>query len=76
MGSIPIFQKYAVVGASCSLDIQSGQDAHMQSGQDAHIQSGQDARTTNLNIWDAPVGWASSPFTSAGRPRIPTQLRG
>ncbi len=36
--SIPIFQEYAVVGASCSLDIQSGQDA----------------RTTNLNIWDAP----------------------
>ncbi len=38
-GSIPIFQKYVVVGASCSLDIKRGQDA----------------RTTNLNIWDAPL---------------------
>ncbi len=38
-GSIPIFQKYYVVGASCSLDIKRGQDA----------------RTTIFNIWDAPL---------------------
>jgi len=37
IGSMLILQKYDVVGASCSLDIKSGQDA----------------RTTNLNIWDA-----------------------
>ena len=41
LGSIPVFQQYVVVGASCSLNIKSGQDA----------------RTTNLNIWDAPWAW-------------------
>ena len=43
--SIPIFQKNIVVGASCSLDTYSEQDARY---------SEQDARTTNLNLWDAP----------------------
>jgi len=41
LGSIPVFQQYVVVGASCSLNIKRGQDA----------------RTTNLKIWDAPWVW-------------------
>ncbi len=47
-----MLRKYAVVGASCSLYIQSGQDApkSLQRGEPPQRAS---LRTTNLNIWDA-----------------------
>ena len=64
---MPILKKYAVVGASCSLEMNKrghkinkrghkiNKRGHKINKRGHKINKrGQDARTTDLNLWDAP----------------------